>query len=62
MFRKTFKVICVVLILYVLGCNTSKELKTIDLNELTISDIHSAYKDGRYTSEELVLAYIKQIE
>ncbi|MCH7523600.1 MAG: amidase [Bacteroidetes bacterium] len=46
----------------ILGCNTSKEVKDINLSELTISDIHSAYKDGRFTCEKLVSAYIKQIE
>ncbi|VAV82669.1 hypothetical protein MNBD_BACTEROID02-1047, partial [hydrothermal vent metagenome] len=56
------KFACLIFVLGILSCNTPKEIKDIDLLELTISDIHSAYKDGRYTSEELVSAYIKQIE
>ena len=56
------KCIGLILVLTILGCDTPKEVKKINLSELTISDIHSAYKEGRYTSEELVLAYIKQIE
>ena len=46
----------------VLGCNSSKEMKDINLSELTVSKIHSAYKEGLYTSEDLVSAYINQIE
>ena len=53
---------CLIFALGILGCNTSKEVKDINLSELTISDIHSAYKDGRFTCEKLVSAYIKQIE
>lgn len=53
---------CLIFVLGILGCNTSKEVKDINLSELTISDIHSAYKDGRFTCEKLVSAYIKQIE
>jgi amidase len=56
------KSIGLILVLTILGCDTPKEVKNINLSELTISDIHLAYKDGRYTSEELVSAYIKQIE
>jgi Asp-tRNA(Asn)/Glu-tRNA(Gln) amidotransferase A subunit family amidase len=56
------KSIGLILVLTILGCDTPKEVKKINLSELTISDIHSAYKDDRYNSEELVLAYIKQIE
>jgi amidase len=56
------KFTCLILVIGILSCNAPKEMKDIDLSELTISDIHSAYKDGRYTSEELVSAYIKQIE
>ena len=48
-----------------LGCqnNESKELEMvpIDLDELTISQIHEAYRNGEYTSEALVKAYLERI-
>ena len=42
-------------------CTSPKE-KNITINELTISNIHKAYEEGKFTSEELVTAYLKQIE
>ena len=45
-----------------LGCSPQKEPVTIDLNELTVASIHTAYKEGRYTSEQLVIAYLERIE
>ena len=39
-----------------------KQTKPIDLNELTIAQVHEAYKNGDYNSEQLVLAYLKRIE
>jgi len=44
------------------SCNESKEVKPIALNELTITDIHKAYKQGTYTSQHLVEAYLQRIE
>ena len=41
------------------SCNTKKD---ISLEELTISQIHEAYKNGDYTAEDLVRAYIYRIE
>ncbi|WP_276169103.1 amidase [Zobellia alginiliquefaciens] len=34
----------------------------IELSELTISDIHKAYKDGSFNSKQLVEAYVERIE
>lgn len=41
----------------------NKEHKTIsiELSELTISDIHQAYTSGKYSSQDLVNAYLKRI-
>lgn len=39
---------------------TSKN-EPINLSELTVSQIHSAYKKGKFTSQELVEAYIDRI-
>jgi amidase len=47
-------------IIGVFGCNSTK--KQINLNELTIVEIHSAYEEGLYNSEDLVSAYMNQIE
>ena len=34
----------------------------LDVSELTISEIHQAYKNGTFTSEQLVQAYMDRIE
>ncbi|MFT5451659.1 MAG: amidase [Enterobacterales bacterium] len=44
------------------GCQATKQSTEIELTELTISNIHQAYKDGDYNSQQLVVAYLKQIE
>jgi len=53
-------------ILFLLGCQqkNENEVKTenILLDELTIAQIHSNYKNGKYNSEQLVTAYIKRIK
>ncbi|MEZ4991814.1 MAG: amidase family protein [Saprospiraceae bacterium] len=50
-----------VTLLCLLGCQTQEETP-IDLTELTISDIHAAYADGRFNSQQLVQAYLDRIE
>jgi amidase len=35
--------------------------KTIPIEELTISQVHSAFKDGAYTSRELIEAFLARI-
>lgn len=49
------------MLIMILGCNTSKDLP-IDLTELSITDIHQAYREGRYNSEDLVAAYLQRID
>ena len=52
--------ICIIGILGLFfSCNTKKD---ISLEELTISQIHEAYRNGDYTAEDLVRAYIYRIE
>lgn len=46
----------------IFGCQSPKPSESIDLIELTIGDIHQAYKQGTYTSQQLVEAYLKRIE
>ena len=41
---------------------TPKKTEPINIEELTISDIHKAYKEGRYTSVQLVETYLNRIE
>lgn len=51
-------------IIFLLGsssCNSPRSNDIINLEELTISEIHDAYKEGRYTSEQLVLAFQERI-
>ena len=42
-------------------CQDPKPPISINLSELTVSQIHSAYKKGEYTSENLVQAYLDRI-
>ncbi len=49
-------------ILFIIGCYHNKQITTIDLTELTISDIHMAYQEGRYNSQQLVSTYTARIE
>jgi Asp-tRNA(Asn)/Glu-tRNA(Gln) amidotransferase A subunit family amidase len=47
------------------ACKTQTEMKKtepIDLTELTVSQVHEAYKNGTYNSEQLVSAYLERIE
>ncbi len=54
--------ICCICIFGLLGCQTAYSPELIDLHELTIRDIHQAYQDGTYSSEQLISAYIDRIE
>jgi len=53
---------CTALSLGFSGCRAPESTESIDLNELTIADIHQAYKEGKYTSRQLVKAYLERIE
>ena len=62
------KVFCLLVVL-TLGFYSCKEQKTaqtdnkaIELSELTISDIHKAYEEGSFSSEQLVQAYVERIK
>ncbi|MCB0602058.1 MAG: amidase [Saprospiraceae bacterium] len=48
--------------LIVNSCNQSPPARSIDLKELTVEDIHAAYRAGTYTSEQLVQAYFNQMD
>ncbi len=54
--------ICTFIISGILGCQTNQAPELIDLHELTIRDIHQAFKDGKYNSQQLVSAYLDRIE
>ncbi len=43
------------------GCDTPNR-ESLDLKELTISDIHVAYQSGKFNSQQLVQAYLDRIE
>jgi len=55
-------ILFVLVALGILGCKSDNEMKPIDLNELTIEQVHESYKAGRYNSQALVSAYLKRIE
>ena len=44
------------------ACQLSDQRRKINLEELTISGIHKAYKEGSYNSKNLVDAYLSAIE
>ncbi|NAS29572.1 amidase [Flavobacteriaceae bacterium R38] len=60
------KTLCLIMTIFlIIGCKQEKkqaEEKEIELDELTISAIHENYKNGVYTSEELVVAYLNRIK
>ena len=57
------KHISVLMILYIgiIGCQIQQKTQPIELAELTIAEIHSAYEAGSYNSQQLVLAYLTRI-
>jgi len=46
----------------IIGCQELKQDAPIDVKELTISQIHKAYEKGTYNSQQLVSAFLAQIE
>lgn len=54
--------IYLILILFIGACDAPKQEVNIELEELTIVEIHKAYTEGSYTSQDLVKAYISAIE
>ena len=59
--RKKYISICDLLIAWISGCETQKQTEPIDIVELTIAEIHNAYQNGTYNSQQLVAAYLEQI-
>ena len=59
MYRKTAFLSFIILL--IIGCSNPKKT-SINLSELTISKIHDSYKNGSYSSEQLVKEYIKRIK
>jgi amidase len=59
-FTKRFALWLVTLI-PIIGCESPKK-ESIDLLELSISDIHESFQNGKFTSQELVQAYLDRIE
>ncbi|MDZ7648651.1 MAG: amidase family protein [Cytophagales bacterium] len=60
---KTYSLISLTIILYgFFGCQTNQPLTAIDIQELTIQEVHQDFKDGKYNSQQLVTAYLERIE
>ncbi len=57
--KSTWKSICLVLIAS--SCQSTKHAEPLDVTELTISEIHRAYQEERFTSMQLVAAYLDRI-
>ena len=50
------------LVSFLFGCDSVNKEVAIDTTELSIAAIHQSYKEGTFTSEQLVKAYLKEIE
>jgi Asp-tRNA(Asn)/Glu-tRNA(Gln) amidotransferase A subunit family amidase len=54
--------ILMLLVFSIAGCKKNQPPKKINLEEITIADIHKAYKVGTYNSQDLVAAYLTAIK
>jgi len=59
--KATILLLLLTMLLGLSSCTSSSSSPEITLEELTIVDIHAAYRSGTYTSEELVEAYLSRI-
>lgn len=59
--KPTFLLLFVLILLSLSTCSSLDTSPEIDLEELTITEIHEAYRAGTYTSEDLVAAYLERI-
>lgn len=55
------KLLLLFLFITCLACQPKKQAQPIDLNELTIAEIHQAYQNGDYNSQQLVQTYLARI-
>lgn len=51
-----------VILIVLVGYNSSEQLDQKVLTELTITDIHNGYSEGHFNSHDLVAAYLARIE
>jgi amidase len=61
MFKPVFKFILMAVVIGSSGCQNREQSKPIELSELTIANIHQAYKNGTFNSQQLVTAYLNRI-
>lgn len=59
--RKLFWITSCLALILTSSCQSPKQTEPLDITELTISDIHRAYQEERFTSEQLVAAYLDRI-
>jgi amidase len=59
--KKPIIIFISLLFFFVFGCNKD-ETKPINIDELTISEIHKAFEQGEYTCADLIEAYLERIE
>jgi Asp-tRNA(Asn)/Glu-tRNA(Gln) amidotransferase A subunit family amidase len=58
-----FKTLYIILLLFITNCTKPIDKDpTIELNELTITQIHTAYQNGEYTAVQLINAYFDRID
>jgi len=56
------QLLLIVLLVVLCSCADESTPPLIDLEELTIAQIHHAYRDGAFTAEQLTQAYIDRVE
>ena len=61
MYKLNIITIFAILFFCISTCKKSNQQKYLNIEELTISDIHKAYEEGKYNSHDLVRAYISAI-
>jgi len=60
--KNTLQILLITVVLSgIISCSNEKQVN-IDLNELTIAKIHTAYENGEFTCKQLVQAYIDRIK
>jgi len=62
MYLSKINLVYIYLVFLLIGCQSTKLSKPIDLTELTIANIHDAYEKGSYNSQDLVNSYLARIE
>lgn len=62
MVTQVLKTIALTIFIFFIGCKTSNEVAVINLNELTIAEIHANFIQNKYTAVQLTQAYLNRLD